>query len=166
MATTGARGRTPDDQSESSPQAVREDLNRGRQEMRGIGAETADITRELRELARLELDLAKTEMAENRQRLVVGSGAGVAAGVFGFWILGFLGIAMMLGLMEVWPGWAAALVTAAAWLILAGIAAFVARSRFQQFSPTPKRAMASMKEDVTWARGLMKQSSASASSGR
>ncbi|MCK9485611.1 MAG: phage holin family protein [Dehalococcoidia bacterium] len=149
----------------SSPDAVRDDVNRGREEVRSLGARTAEITEDLRELARREMALAQAEMADNRQRLMTGSTAGVAAGVFAFWLLGFLGLAMMFGLMEVWPEWAAALATAGAWLLLAAVAAFVARSRFKDFSPTPKRTMASLKEDAAWLRRLTRRNAGSANSG-
>ncbi len=162
MAVTAGSG----EQAEAGREQVREDMARGREEMRSLGSRTADVTQELRELARLELDLARAEIADNRQRLMMGSGAGAAAAVFAFWILGFLGLAMMFGLMEVWPDWLAALTTAGAWLLLAAIAGLVARSRFKAFSPTPQRTIASLKEDVAWARRLMKQSAASGSSGR
>ncbi len=165
MPSTEARA-SQDGSARAEQEAARRDINRGREEVRSLGADTAEITGELRELARLEMQLAMAEMADNRQRLMMGSASGIAAGVFAFWILGFLGVAMMFGLMEVWPNWAAALATAGVWLVLAAIAGLVARARFKAFSPTPKRTIASLKEDATWLRGLMKQSGASATNAR
>lgn len=147
-------------------EAAREDLRQGREEMRMLGARTAEITQELRELARLEMELARAEVAENRRLLMTGAVSGASAGLLGFWVLGFLGLAMTYGLAEVWPLWAAALATAGVFLVVAGIAAMVAKSRLADFSPTPKRTMASLREDLTWVRKLLKQSAASVNSGR
>ena len=95
-----------------------------------------------------------------------GAISGSIAGSFAFWILGFLGGAMTFALAEVWPAWLAALTTAGAFLVVAAIAGLVARSRFKQFSPTPRRTIASLREDIEWLRRLTTQNAASASSGR
>lgn len=148
-----------------SAEEVRDDVTRGRSELRALGARGAEITDDLRELARLEAELARAEIEENRKHLQRGVTNGVMAGVFAFWILGFLGGAMTFGLMEVWPAWAAALATAGAFLLLAAIAGLMARSQLKQFSPTPKRALASIKEDIAWLRKLTMQSAASVRNG-
>lgn len=157
---------TNNGRADAGPEVARDDLRRGRAEMRSLGARTAEITAEIRELARLEAELAKAEMQENRGRLMAGSMNGAAAGALAFWILGFLGAAMTLGLMEIWPGWAAALATAGTFLLIATIAGLMARRHFKKFSPTPERTIASLREDARWARQLMKQSAESANSGR
>jgi len=147
-------------------QAVRDDVENGRAELRAIGSRSAEITEDLRELARLEAELAKAEMDESRQALKRGSINGILAGVFACWILGFLGGAMTFGLAEIWPAWAAALATAGAFLLIAAIAAMMARSQFKKFSVTPTRTIASVKEDIAWLRTLTKRNAASASSAR
>ena len=146
--------------------AVRDDAERGRQELRALGASGAEIGQDLKELGRLEAELAKAEMAENRKLLQRGVMNGVMAGVFAFWILGFLGGAMTFALAEMWPEWLAALATAGAFLLVAAIAGLMARGAFKKFSPTPKRTIASVKEDIAWLRRLRKQNATSASSGR
>ncbi|MGE3960056.1 MAG: phage holin family protein [Dehalococcoidia bacterium] len=147
-------------------EAVRADVERGRSELRAIGARGREITDDLRELARLEADLARAELNDNRRALQSGAVSGTLAGVFAFWILGFLGGAMTFALNEFWPAWAAALATAGTFLVIAAVAGLIARSRFKQFSPTPRRTIASIREDITWLRTLTKQNAASASSGR
>lgn len=144
----------------------RDEVERGRSELRAVGARARDVTDDLRELARLEAELAKAEFDENRSALKSGAISGSIAGSFAFWILGFLGGAMTFALAEVWPAWLAALTTAGAFLIVAAIAGLVARSRFKQFSPTPRRTIASLREDIEWLRRLTTQNAASASSGR
>lgn len=143
---------------------VREDVERGRSELRAIGARGREITEDFQELARLEAELAKAEMQENRRALARGSVNGAMAGVFAFWLLGFLGGAMTLGLMEIWPAWAAALATAGVFLLLAAITALMARSQFQKFSPTPRRTIESIREDIAWLRRLTKRNAGSANS--
>lgn len=144
-----------------SARAVKDDVQRGRSELRALGARGAEISEDLRELARLEADLAKAEMQASRRALMSGSINGVLAGVFAFWILGFLGGAMTFALAEIWPTWAAALATAGAFLLIAAIAGLLARRKFKQFSPTPQRTIASIREDIAWLRRLTKQNAAS-----
>jgi uncharacterized membrane protein YqjE len=142
------------------------DLERGRDEARELGAQTAEIAADVRELVRLEMELAKAEVAENRSRLMQGAlGIGLAT-LFGFWLFGFLGWAAMSALAEVWPMWAAALATAGIWLVLAGIAVAFARMQLKEFNPTPERTLASLREDVAWARGLLKPNGVSGRNGR
>ena len=150
----------------ANAQAVREDVERGRVELRAIGASGAEITDDLRELARLEAQLAKAEIHDSRQALTKGSISGVFAGVFAFWILGFFGGAMTLALAEIWPAWAAALATAGAFLLVAAIAGIMARSEFKKFSVTPRRTIASIREDLAWLRRLTKRNAASVNSVR
>lgn len=143
-----------------------EDLQRGREELRTLGARGAEIAEDLRELGRLEAELARAEIDENRKALMQGVMSGAVAALVGFWVLGLLGAAMTLALFAVVDEWLAALITAGVFLLVALIAGLVARSRFKKFSPTPKRTIASIREDVTWLRGLMKQSATSVSRGR
>ncbi len=150
----------------ANAQAVRDDVERGRAELREIGASGAEITDDLRELARLEAALAKAEIDESRQALTKGSMSGVLAGVFAFWILGFLGGAMTFALAEVWPAWAAALATAGVFVLVAAIAGIMARSEFKKFSVTPQRTIASIREDIAWLRRLTKRNAASVNSVR
>lgn len=143
---------------------VRDDVSRGRSELRALGARGREITDELRELARLEADLAKAEVDESRKALQRGAMSGAMAGMFAFWILGFLGLAMTIALAEVWPEWLAALATAGAFLVVSAIAGLIARSRIKKFSAMPKRTIASIREDIAWLRRLTRQNAASVSS--
>jgi uncharacterized membrane protein YqjE len=150
----------------TGPEAARDDLRRGREEARRLGASTAEIVSDLRELARLEMDLARAEMADNRSRLTSAIAGGTLAAVSGFWMVGFAGWAAMSALAEVWPAWAAALATAGGWLALALLAAGFAWLRMRRFSATPRRTLQSLREDIAWARGLTKPNGASGRNGR
>ena len=163
MAIAHRNGTSTDRDSRA---AATEDLQRGRRELRSLGARGAEIADDLRELSRLETELARAEMDESRSALTQGAISGAAAALIGFWVLGFLGAAMTFALAEIWDAWLAALVTAGVFLLVALVAGLIARSRFKKFSPTPKRTIASIREDVTWLRGLMKQSATSVSRGR
>lgn len=152
----------------SRPEArsLSEEVARGREEIRGMGAAAAEIAGDFSELANLELALVRAEIADNLARLKQAGMFGGIAALFGFWVIGFLGVTMMLALALVWPDWLAALATAGTLLLITGIAGAIAYTRMKAFSPTPRRSLASIREDVAWARGLMKRNGGSASSGR
>jgi len=150
---------------QTSREEAREDLKRGRSELRDLGSRGAEIADELRQLGRLEAELAKAEIDQSRRALMAGTMSGGIAALVGFWVLGLLAAAMTLGLAEVMEMWLAALVSAGVFLVVALVVGLIARNRFKQFSPMPNRTMASLREDLTWLRKLMKQNAASVSKG-
>jgi len=109
----------------------------------------ADLVVEVSEhastLVREEIELAKAEVSEKVGKILRGSAVGIAAGTFGFLalIMIFHGIAWLLG-EEVFSGniWAGYFVTAAAFLLLAALAGFVAyRSVRAGSPPVPQQAI-------------------------
>lgn len=137
---------------------VGDDFARGRAEVRAVGADAADIAGELSKLAALEAALARAEVMDNVDTLKRGGIWGAVGAVVGFWVLGFLALAMTFALAEIWPAWLAALATALSLLAIAGIALAMAKARLQAFSPVPGRAIESIRKDVQWARELTKRS--------
>lgn len=115
----------------------------------------AETGRKASLLLRKELELAKAELrADVRSEIKMASGLG-AAGVCALVGLEMLLVALALGLMEggVLPGWAAALVIAAAVLIIGAVAGLWGwAKRVRQPLETTRR---SLKEDVRWARERM-----------
>jgi MFS family permease len=117
----------------------------------------ADLTKQLSEqagrLAHLEVELAKSELAAKGRRAGIGAGMFGGAGAFGFYALGALAAAAILGLATALAGWLAALIVAAAFGALAAFLALVGKNKVAQASPPiPEQASESVKEDVRWAR--------------
>jgi len=114
---------------------------------------TADLVREVTELVpRLvqeEMALAKAELTEKGKHAGVGAGLFGSGGLFAFFAVALLITAAVLGLAEVVPAWASALIIAAVLLVIAGILALLGRSQVKKaVPPVPTKAVDSTKQDV------------------
>jgi hypothetical protein len=114
---------------------------------------TAELVRQVTELVprlvREELALAKAEVS--RKGKAAGTGAGLlgGSGLIAFYGVGALVAAAMIGLAEAMPGWAAALIVAAALFALAGVLALIGRTRVARATPpVPEQAIDGVKQDV------------------
>ena len=120
---------------------------------RPIGELLKQLSQETTTLVRKELDLAKAEMAEKGKKAGLGAGMFGAAGIVGLLALGALTACLILALDGTMKDWLAALVVAAAYALVAGILALVARSRVREATPpVPEETVDSVKEDVQWAK--------------
>src|SRR5438105_2089539 len=125
---------------------------------RGAGASersVAELVKQLSDqtsrLARQEVALAKAELELKGKRIGIGAGMFGGAGVFGFYVLGALTAAAILGLATAVAGWLAALIAAVGLGAMAGAMALEGKSKVQQGTPPiPERASESVKEDVQW----------------
>jgi putative superfamily III holin-X len=109
-------------------------------------------------LVRKEMELAKAEMTVKGKRLGIGAGAFGGAGLFGLYALGALTAAVILALGLLVAGWLAALIVAAIYALIAGVAALVGKRKVQEGAPpVPKQAIDSTKEDVEWTKRRAKQ---------
>lgn len=107
------------------------------------------LTAEVRTLVRDELELAKREMSAKAKRAGVGAGLFGGAGVFALYGVAALIVTIGAALALVLPAWTAALVTTAAILLVAGVAALIGRAQVKQARPAePLEAMASGRRDV------------------
>jgi hypothetical protein len=118
--------------------------------VRSIGTDTVTLVRK-------EIELAKQEVKEGIAARIKGIAALAAAGVMGLYIVGFLGAAGAAGLALVVPLWAALLIVAGAFIVLALIAALVGRGMMKGTSIAPERAKENLKEDVKWARAQLRR---------
>lgn len=109
------------------------------------------------ELVRKQIELAKQETVEALVARGVAGAALAMAAVLGLLALTFLGLAAAAALDLVLPAWAAALVVAVAFLILAGVAALVGRARLRQPPAAPTRTVRTLKEDAAWARAQIRR---------
>jgi MFS family permease len=117
----------------------------------------AELVKQLSEqtsrLARQEVELAKAELAVKGRRAGIGAGMFGAAGVFGFYALGSLTAAVILGLATGVAAWLSALIVAAVLGVIAGVLALQGKTKVEQAAPPlPERATESVKEDVQWAK--------------
>ncbi len=105
---------------------------------RKLGELVFDVTEGISGLVREEIQLAKTEVAEKAGKIARGAVVGIAAGVFAFFalILVMEGIAWLLN-EEVFNGktWPGFFIEAAAFLLIAALAALIAFKAVKAGSP-------------------------------
>lgn len=124
-------------------------------------ASVAELIKQLSEqtsrLARQEIELAKSELAVKGKRAGIGAGMFGGASVFGFYAVGALTAAAVLGVSTAVVGWLAALIVAAVFGAIAGVLALTGKTKVQQATPpVPEQATESVKEDVQWAKSRAK----------
>lgn len=101
------------------------------QERPSIGGLLGDVSKDLSDLVRQEISLAKAEATQSATR--VGKGAGLlgGAGVAGHFVLLFLSVAAWWGIgNETGRGWSA-LIVAAVWAVVAAVLALVGRGQLK-----------------------------------
>ncbi|WP_432535269.1 phage holin family protein [Kineococcus arenarius] len=116
---------------------------------RTVGQLVADATKDVSELVRYEVALAKAEITADVKNGALGGGLFAVAGVFGFVAFVFLGVTVAYALVEGagWPVWLAFLVVAAVMLLIAGALAAVGFGRLKKVGP-PQRTIRSTKETI------------------
>jgi MFS family permease len=120
-------------------------------------ASVTELVKQLSEqtsrLARQEVELAKVELAAKGKRAGIGAGMFGGAGMLGFYALGAVIAAAILGLATAVAPWLSALIIAVLLGAAAGLLALQGKSKVQQATPPlPEQAADSVKEDVQWAK--------------
>jgi F0F1-type ATP synthase assembly protein I len=121
-------------------------------ETRPLGEIFSDVSRDLSDLVRQEIDLAKIEMKQEATK--VGKGAGLlgGAGIAGLLTAVFLSLSLVY-LLDNWiPAEVAALIVGVLWGICAAALAARGRKDLQQANPQLPTTQHTVKEDVQWAR--------------
>jgi hypothetical protein len=116
------------------------------------------------QLPGLLVALLKAELAQLTSQLKakainagIGIGMFLGAAVLLFFLMEALVIAAVFALALVFPGWLAALLTAAGLLIIAGILGLIGILRFKKVTPiVPAETTASVKEDINAIKGMGK----------
>ncbi len=139
-------------------ETLTEELKRGREEARELGAEVADIVADLRTLGQKEAQLAQAEIREQLMRSVRGLAAGATAAILGLLLLTFLSLTVMFALWVVLPMWASALIVSLGLAALAAIGGALAYAQIKRITVVPKRTVNSIREDLEWARSQMRSS--------
>ena len=125
---------------------------------RPLGELARDLSEESSRLARLEVELAKAEIAQKGKQIGIGAGAFGGAGLLGLYALAALVTAGILGLAQALDPWLAALIVAAVLGAAAGLLALVGRNRVDAGTPpTPDRAISNSKRDIEAAKRSVKE---------
>lgn len=115
-------------------------------------ASTGDLVKlaseQIRELIREEIRLAKVEMTAKAKRAGVGAGMLGTAAALALFALPALLVAGGLGLANVMPGWAAALVVFGGLIVVAGIAAGAGVVLLRRGMPAPQGAIRGVRADL------------------
>jgi len=118
-----------------------------------LGDLFAQMTRELGDLFRKEVELARIETRDEIRRTGAAMGAMGGALVGALLFLALASVAAALGLAEFLNRAVAFAIVAAVWAIIAAVLFAVGRSRLAQVRPLPETTQ-TLKEDVQWAKTL------------
>jgi membrane protein len=124
---------------------------------RGTGPLLRSIAADLQTLVSKQIELAKQEIGEMVGTRAKAVGVFGAAAVLGLFVIGFLGMAGAEALDLVLPRWAAMLIMAGVFGILAGVAIVLARGWLRSSASKPELTQESLKEDVRWAKQQLKR---------
>jgi MFS family permease len=114
-----------------------------------VGELVSQASRQLSDLVRQEMQLAKAEMAEKGKRAGLGGGMFGGAAMIGYLGLGALVAAAIAGVAVELSVWASALIIGGALLVLAGLMAMLGRRQMKRaMPPTPEQAISGVKADV------------------
>ena len=125
--------------------ATDERARQGLQELlRSIGTDLSLLIRQ-------QVALAKEEMRGIAAEKATGGALLAAAAVFALFVLGFVSLSGAAALDLVLPRWAALLIVAGIYLVLAVIAVVIGRNALAA-PATPERTKQTVKEDLEWAK--------------
>ena len=112
-----------------------------------------ELSREVSQLVREEIELAKAEMTQKGKQAGVGAGMLSGAAVLGLAAVGGSMAFLMLVLDSWMPGWLAALIVTGVYAAMAAVLALRGRERISRTAPpVPTQTIESVKEDVQWAK--------------
>jgi membrane protein len=124
---------------------------------RGTGPLLRSIAADISTLVSKQIELAKQEIGEMVGTRAKAVGVFGAAAVLGLFVIGFLGMAGAEALDLVLPRWAAMLIVAGVFGVLAAVAIVAARGWLRSGASKPELTQESLKEDVQWAKQQLKR---------
>lgn len=119
---------------------------------KSLGQLFGELTQNMGELFRKEVELAKVETKEEVTKAGKAGGMLGAAGVVGYLALILLSFALAWLLDEVMPTPLAFFIVGLVWAIVAGVLYVEGRKRLKQVQPVPQQTVETLKEDVEWAK--------------
>ena len=122
---------------------------------RSISDVLQDIVGNIQDIVRSEVRLAKGELREEAAKIKASAPSLVVGGVAGLLAAFFVAWAAFYALSLVFPMWAAALIVAGLLAIVAGVAVSAGIKMLQKVHP-PVQTIASVKENVQWAKQQVK----------
>jgi Putative Actinobacterial Holin-X, holin superfamily III len=112
-----------------------------------------ELSREISQLVRDEMALAKAEMTEKGKRAGIGAGMLSGAAVLGLAVVGGSMATLTLVLHLAMRAWVAALIVTLVYAAGAAVLALRGKERLADATPpTPEETIESVKEDVQWAK--------------
>jgi uncharacterized membrane protein YqjE len=111
-----------------------------------------DIVRNVQEIIRAEITLAKTEVREEASKAVASLAWTIVGAVSGIFAVIFILWTAVYALGLVWPMWVATLVVAVMLTLVAIGLLIIGIRRLRQLHPTPERTVQTIKENVAWIR--------------
>jgi uncharacterized membrane protein YqjE len=115
-----------------------------------VGELIGNITTDLSQLFRQEVELAKVELKEEAAKAGKAAGMLGAAGFAGYLVVILLSFALVAALSNVMdPGWAA-LIVAVIWAVVGAVLYANGRKKLKTVDPTPRRTVDTLKEDAQW----------------
>jgi Putative Actinobacterial Holin-X, holin superfamily III len=112
-----------------------------------------DLSREVSQLVRQEIALARAEMTQKGKQAGIGAGMLSGAAVLGLAVVGGSMATLILLLDLVMPAWLAALIATLLYGAAAAVLGLRGKERITEAGPpAPEQTIESVKEDVQWAK--------------
>jgi hypothetical protein len=115
-----------------------------------IGELIGNISNDLSQLFRQEVELAKTEVKQEAAKAGKAAGMLGGAGFAGYLAVVLLSFALVFGLANVMDAGWAALIVAVLWAIIGGVLYATGRKRLKTVDAVPHRTVDTIKEDAQW----------------
>ena len=119
---------------------------------RGLGELVKDMTSELSELFRKEIELAKVEAKEEVAKVAKTAGMFGGAGLAGWLAVFFFSFALAWALDAVMPRWLAFVLVGVVYAAGTGVLFVQGRKTAKTIHPVPEQTVETLKEDVQWAK--------------
>jgi hypothetical protein len=142
------------------------DSTRNATDDRSLGELVASATRDLSQLVHQEVELAKTELKKEAKAAGAGAGLFGGAGFAGVLALIFLSIAAAYGIswLGIGLGWGFFIV-GMLYLVVAAVLGLSGKKKISQVGP-PEKTLATVKDDIAWAKNPTSTQAAKASASR
>jgi uncharacterized membrane protein YqjE len=119
-------------------------------EQTSVGELIGNISDDLSQLFRQEVELAKVELKQEASKAGKAAGMLGAAAFAGYLVVMLLSAALVAALSNVMDtGWAA-LIVAVIWAIVGGVLYANGRKQLKTVDPMPRRTVDTLKEDAQW----------------
>ena len=115
-----------------------------------MGDLIGNISNDLSQLFRQELDLAKAELKQEASKAGKAAGMLGGAGFAGYLAVVLLSFAAVFGLANVMDGGWATLIVAVIWGIIGAVLYVIGRNKLKTVDPMPRRTVDTIKEDAQW----------------